>query len=94
MKNIEYSFDFSNLNEDHELFSKRNEKVVKKFKIKTPKKIWVDEFVCLRSKVCSFKCNDKIINKIKGISKSYSKNIKFGEHEKCLDEENYQQECD
>ena len=31
---------------------------------------------------------------LKGISKSQSKNIKFEEYKKCLDGEDYQQECD
>ena len=39
----------------------------------------MDELVALRSKVYSFRCNDKNTNKLKGISKSYSKNIHFGE---------------
>ena len=28
------------------------------FKLETLKNIWVDEFVCLRSKMYSFKCGD------------------------------------
>ena len=49
-----------------------------KFKIETPENIWIDEFVCLRSKMCSFKCGDDSKEKIKGVSMSSSKNIKFG----------------
>ena len=45
LKNIEHIFDFSNLDENHELFSNRNRKVIGKFKIETPKNIWIDEFV-------------------------------------------------
>ena len=70
MKNLENFFDFSNLNENHELFSQKNEKVVRKLKIETPEKIWVDEFVCLRSKAYSFKYGNKNTIKSKGISKS------------------------
>ena len=33
-------------------------------------------------------------NKLKGVSESYSKNIKFDEYKKCLNGEEYQQECD
>ena len=79
LKNLENIFDFSNLDENHELFSNKNEKVIGKFKIETPKNIWIDEFVCLRSKADSFKRKDKDENKnkIKGISKSRSKHIKF-----------------
>ena len=82
LKNLEDLFDFSNLDKNHELFSNKNKKVVGKFKIETPKNIWIDEFVALRSKCYAFKCGDNSKNKLKGISKSYSKNIKFVEYKK------------
>ena len=68
LKNLEDIFDFSNLDENHELFSIKNKKLIGKFKIETPKIIWIDEFICLRSKAYSFKCknNDEKKNKIKG----------------------------
>ena len=96
LKNLENIFDFSNLDENHELFSNKNKKVFGKFKIETPKNIWIDEFVSLRSKAYSFKCKDKDENKnkIKGFSKSQSKHIKFEEYKKCLDGKEYQRECD
>ena len=86
LKNLEDIFDFSNLDENHELFSNKNKKVIGKFKIETPENIWIDEFVCLRSKAYSFKCNDNTEskNEIKGISKSQSKRIKFEEYYNCL----------
>ena len=93
LKNLEDIFDFSNLDKNHELFSNKNKKVIGKFKIETPKNIWIDEFVCLRSKMYAFKCGDDSKNKLKGISKSRSKNIKFEEYKKCLDGEDYQREC-
>ena len=95
LKTFENKFDFSNLDENHELFSNKNIKVIGKFKIETPKNIWVDEFVCLRSKAYSFKCNDKTEskNKVKGISKSRSKHIKFDEYYNCLFGGEYQREC-
>ena len=37
LKDFEDLFDFSNLNENHELFSNKNKKVIGKFKIETPK---------------------------------------------------------
>ena len=79
LKTLEDIFDFSNLDENHELFSDKNKKVIGKFRIESPKKIWIDEFVCLRSKAYSFKCknNDENKNKLKGISKSQSKHIIF-----------------
>ena len=96
MKNLEDIFDFSNLDENHELFSKKNKKVISKFKRETPKNVIIDEFVCLRSKDYSFKCKDNIEgkNKIKGISKSQSKHIKFEEYYNCLFGGEYQKECD
>ena len=94
LKNLEDIFDFSNLDKNHELFSNKNKKVIGKFKIETPKNIWIDEFVCLRSKMYAFKCGNDSKNKLKGISKSQSKNIKFEEYKKCLDGEECQRECD
>ena len=94
LKNLEDIFDFSNLDKTHELFSNKNKKVIGKFKIETPKNIWIDEFICLRSKMYAFKCGDDSKNKLKGISKSESKNIKFEEYKKCLYGEEYQRECD
>ena len=95
LKNLEDIFDFSNLDENHELFSNKNKKLIGKFKIETPKNIIIDEFVCLRSKAYSFKCknNDENKNKIKGISKSQSKHIKFEEYYNCLFGREYQREC-
>ena len=95
LKKLEDAFDFSNLDENHELFSNRNKKVIGKFKIETPKNVIIDEFVCLRSKAYSFKCKDnkEDKNKIKGISKSQSKHIKFEEYYNCLFGKEYQREC-
>ena len=95
LKNLEDKFDFSILGKNHELYSNINEKVIGKFKIETPKNIWIDEFVCLRSKAYSFKCknNDENKNKIKGISKSQSKHIKFEEYYNCLFGKENQREC-
>ena len=95
LKNLEDIFNFSNLDEKHELFSNKDKKIIGKFTIETPKNIWIDEFNCLSSKVYLFKCNDnnENKNKLKGISKSQSKHIKFEEYKKCLDGEKYQNEC-
>ena len=51
--------------------------MIGKIKIGTPKHVFMDEFICLRSKSMSFKCgrfNKKIL---KGISKPQSRKIKF-----------------
>ena len=89
LKNLEDLIDFSNLNKNLELFSNKNKKVVSKFKLETPEIIWIDEFVALRSKCYAFKCGNNSKNKLKGISKSYSRNIKFDEYKKCLYGEEY-----
>ena len=75
------------MDENHELFSNKNKKVIVKFKIETPKSIYIDEIVRLRSKMYAFKCVDDSKKKLKGISKNQSKNIKFEEYKKCLDGE-------
>ena len=51
LKNFDNIFDFSNLDKNHELFSNKNKKVAGQFKIETPKKIWIDDCVCLRSEM-------------------------------------------
>ena len=79
LKNLENTFDFSNLDKNHELFSKKNKKVIGKFEIETPKDIWIDGFNCLRSKINAFKCDGDSKNILKGISKSQSKKSKFEE---------------
>ena len=96
LKNLENKFDFTNLDENHELFSEKNKKGVSKFKNECPRTIWLDEFACLRSKAYSFKCKDNIESKnnIKAISKSQSKNIKFEDYYNWLFGGEYQKECD
>ena len=42
----------------------------------------------------AFKCGDDSKNRLKGISKSCSKKIKFEEYYNCLFSGEYQQECD
>ena len=84
-------FDFINLNENHEIFSNRNKRIIRRFKIETPKNIWIDEFICLRSKMHAFKCEDHSKSKLKDVSKPYSENIEFYENKKYLDGVEYQQ---
>ena len=75
-QNLEDLVDFRNRNKTQELFSSK--KVVVKFRIKTAEIIWIDEFISSRSKIFSFKGNDKNLNKLKGTSKSQSKkNMNF-----------------
>ena len=61
--------------------------MIGKFEIETPKKFWINEFIALRSKCFPFRCGDDSKNKLKGISKSQSKKIKFEEYKICLDRE-------
>ena len=95
LKNLECLFDFSNLNENEELFSNKTKKLIGKYKTETPKNIWIDEFICLRSKACSFKCKDDIEKqiKLKGFPNSQSKLGKFKEGKEGLNEEKYQRKC-
>ena len=54
----------------------------------------IDEFVCLRSRMYSFKCGVDYKNKLKSISKSESKHIKVEEYYNSLFGGEYQKECD
>ena len=74
----------------------KTKKVIGKFKKEIPRNVWIDNFVCLRSKVYSFKCKDIDENKIKikGISKSQSEHVKFEECYNCLFGGKYQKKCD
>ena len=90
---LQDSFDFSNLDKNHELFSNKTNEIIGKFKIETPKSIWRDEFVCVRIKMYAFKCVNDWKNKLKGISRSQSKNIIFEAYRKCLDGMEYRGEC-
>ena len=48
LKNLEDFFDFSMFDENHELSSNKNKKVIGKFKNECPRNIWTDEFICSR----------------------------------------------
>ena len=54
----------------------------------------LDEFVSLKSKMYALKDGDDSKNKLKGISKSQLKNIKFEEYKNCLDGKKDQEECE
>ena len=68
LKNFEDMFDFSNLSENHDLFSNKNKTIIGNFQKETPKNIHIDEFISLRSKMCALKCGGNSKIKIKGIS--------------------------
>ena len=72
-KNLEEYFDFSNLNENHEIYNNRIKKVFGNFKTKFLKNLWIDEVVCLRIKMYAFKGGEDSKNNFKGIPNSQSK---------------------
>ena len=72
LKNLEDIFNFSNLEENHELFSTRNKRAIGKFKIEIPTNAIIDEFLRLRSKMSGFKCGDE--------SENTTERIKFIKH--------------
>ena len=50
LNNLEDLFDFSNLDENHQLVSNGNKKVIGKFRIEAVNIVWVGEFFRLRVK--------------------------------------------
>ena len=54
---------------------RKTKKDIGKFKVETPKSIWIDEFVCLKSKAYSFKCKDNIVSKNKKKFLNLNENI-------------------
>ena len=94
LKILEDFFDFSIWIKVMNYLVTKTKKIIGKFKIETPKIIWIDEFIALRSEMYAFKCGDDSKSRLKGIFKSYSKNIKFEEYYNCLFGGEYQQEND
>ena len=63
-------------------------------KIETPKSLYTDKFVCLRSKCYAYTTElDGNDNKLKGICKGYEKEISFDQYYKCLKNETYDRDC-
>ena len=87
-------FDFSNLNKEHKLFSNEFKKIPGYLNIETPKSLYIDKFVCLRSKCYAYTTNlDGYNNKFKGIVKGFKKEISFDQYYKCLKNETYDKTC-
>ena len=87
-------FDFSNLNKEHRLFSNEFKKIPGYLKIETPKSLYIDKFVCLRSKCYAYLTQlDGFNKKFKGIVKGYKKEISFDQYYKCLKNETYDRTC-
>ena len=53
----------------------------------------IDEFIVLGSKCYAFKCGGDSKNKLKVVSTSQSKNIRFEEYKVCLDGEENENVC-
>ena len=64
------------------------------FKMETPKVIWIDEIMGLRSEMYAFKCVMGSKNNLKGVCKSQSKSIKFEEFRNCLEGSAHREECE
>ena len=87
-------FDFSNLNKEHQLFSNEYKKIPGYLKIETPKSLYIDKFICLRSKCYAYTTQlDGYNNKFKGLVKGYKKEISFDQYYKCLTNQNYNVTC-
>ena len=87
-------FDFSNLNKEHKIFWNDFKKIPGYLKMETPKSLYTDKFVCLRSKCYAYTTNiDEYNNKFKGIAKGYKKEISFDQYYKCLKNEIYDRTC-
>ena len=87
-------FDFSNLNKEHKLFSNEYKKIPGYLKIETPKSIYIDKFVCLRSKCYAYLTKlDGYNSKFKGIVEGHKKEIAFDQYYNCLKKETYDKTC-
>ena len=62
----------------------KTNKVIGKFKIETPEKVWIFEIISLKSIVYSFNCGDHIKRKLKDFSKYQTKNSNFEEYKKMF----------
>jgi len=61
--------------------------------IETPKTIFIDKFVALRSKAYSYNCRRKNVNVLKGIKKGVKNNeINFEDYANCLKGEKHKDE--
>ena len=78
-KNLQHSFDFSNLDENHELLSTMHKKAFGKFKIESPRSLWIDKLCLLRAKSFSFvfSIDKENRTKLKGIEKDFGYRIEF-----------------
>ena len=85
-------FDFINPKENHEIFSNRNEKVVGKCKIETPKCLYLEKSIILTSKGYAFECNDKTESKRTELVNLIRK--KYEPCYNCSFWREYQKDCD
>ena len=87
-------FDFSNLNKELKIFSNDFKKIPGYLKITTPKSLYIDKFVCLRSKSYAYTTElDGNDNKLKCNCKGYKKEISFDQYYKRLKNEKNNRVC-
>ena len=72
MKKIEDIFESKSLVGNHDFFSNKNKTVIGKFETEATKNSFIEESICLRSKMNAFKCGNDSKNKMKGIYKFHS----------------------
>ena len=82
-KKIQHILDASNFDPSHKLYDESRKSALGFFKSETGSKK-ILKFVGLRSKVYTFKTENEITKKCKGISKNYRKQIPFSSYEKCI----------
>jgi len=83
MLNNKDLFDLSNYDKNHPLYDPTNNKVIGKFKNESPNKQIIN-FIGLRSKLYSYKTDDKINKRCKGIKKCVVKEIDHTDYDNCL----------
>ena len=87
-------FDFSHLGKEQRLFSNEFKKIPGFLKIETPKSLYINKFVCLRSKYYAFKPKlDGDSKTFKGICKGFGKEISFEQYHNCLKSLTDKKEC-
>jgi hypothetical protein len=83
MKNNPDYFDTSDYPKDHPLYSDKNKKVIGKLKDEL-NGIKILEYICLRSKMYSYRTENSVSKKLKGNKKTVLKKISFEDYKNCL----------
>ena len=83
MLNNKYLLNLSNYDKDNELYHPENNKVIGKFKNERPNKQIIN-FIGLRSKLYSYKTDNKTNKRCKGIKKCIVEQIDHTDYDNCL----------